>query len=330
MSCFFAVNRPNTARTDMPTRTDAGMARWRRIVLGALLLLGFAALVPRSSCGADKWIQSDIAFPEGTVHSVAVSPDGKLVAAGHLHISRKKPATITVLQVDSGKQIANLSGHEASVTAVAFMQNGDRVISGDQQGFMSLWDVRSGKRLASIREHHHRIPKLIVFADGKQVVSATFDGVVNFWKDLDAPYASVKTKEGIEDFALSQDSKKVIVASDSSASVWDIDTNKRLSSLDGDFLSVALDSKNEYVALGTRDQKFISVEFPDLTKAKEFKNTDHASLRRLAYVADQHNYVFAAGREVGVYDRDTGRVVTLFIESDLVNGKCRGLHTIAA
>ena len=71
------------------------------------------------------------------VESLAISPDGTRLAVGG---TSPKP-TIQIWSVDSGRHIAELSGHTKGVGSVAFSPDGSLLASGGFDNAVYLWDV---------------------------------------------------------------------------------------------------------------------------------------------------------------------------------------------
>jgi WD40 repeat protein len=111
-----------------------------------------------------------------TTIGVAVSPDGKVIAAaGRDEHVRLWPATI-------GKQPRVLKGHVGPVSSVAFSPDGKRVVSGGEDRTVRVWDADSGEEVIAMTGHGHRVWALAVTADGRHVVSASFDKTVRLWR----------------------------------------------------------------------------------------------------------------------------------------------------
>jgi WD40 repeat protein len=76
---------------------------------------------------------------------VAVSPDGKRVAAGSMDHS----VWVWEFAADGPKPL-RLAGHTGAVSCVAFSKTGDTVLSAGADGTVRQWDVASGKERGSL------------------------------------------------------------------------------------------------------------------------------------------------------------------------------------
>jgi len=72
---------------------------------------------------------------EGSVRSVAFSPDGKLLASGG------HDELVKLWDVATAREREVLKGHEAVVTCVAFSPDGKTLASGSTDGEVKLWEI---------------------------------------------------------------------------------------------------------------------------------------------------------------------------------------------
>ncbi len=77
------------------------------------------------------------------IRAVAISPNQQLVATG------SDDRTAAVWDVASGKQLYSLAANAAGVQAVAFASDA-RLLTGDANGFVRVWNVETGKLLATL------------------------------------------------------------------------------------------------------------------------------------------------------------------------------------
>jgi glucose repression regulatory protein TUP1 len=85
-----------------------------------------------------KAIVLAVTEPDGIdagVTSVAISPDGKLVAAGSLD------TVVRIWDVNTGHLVERLKGHKDSVYSVAFTPDGKGLVSGSLDKTLKHWDL---------------------------------------------------------------------------------------------------------------------------------------------------------------------------------------------
>src|SRR5436305_204336 len=79
----------------------------------------------------------------GSVRSLTVSPDGKLLA------SAGGDKVVRVWDVATGKETAVLKGHTDCVFSLAFSPDGKLLASGGLDNKVRLWDMATGKETAT-------------------------------------------------------------------------------------------------------------------------------------------------------------------------------------
>ena len=162
--------------------------------------------------------KKDEGDPEIT--SVAISPDGSIVAAG------STDGTVSMWQISDGNLINTLENHTLYVSSVFFSPDGqalfsaswdgtvrmmnvsdgelirafggnrvidavlsvdDKILASYDQGFFAskgnliLWDVESGKKLQTITDESFDVTSIAISPDGKYVAAAREDYSVKLW-----------------------------------------------------------------------------------------------------------------------------------------------------
>jgi WD40 repeat protein/serine/threonine protein kinase len=158
----------------------------------------------------------------GEVSTGALSPDGKLLAAG----CRDK--TIRIWNIETGKPIATLEGHTFDfVWQVVFSPDGKHLASQavnfnaggfvfDNLAEIRIWDLDTRKAIVSI-DKLPSLRSLVFSSDGKRVASVAAWSVLKVWDAFSGRELLVKDmKNEITALAFSPDDKHLAVAGRSS------------------------------------------------------------------------------------------------------------------
>lgn len=107
--------------------------------------------------------------------SVAFSPDSKILAANDNH-------DVKLWDVESGKEIAKLSGHSDKVTCVAFNPKNKRILAScSYDKTIKLWDIDSKKCLSTLTAHRDAVYTLAFSPDGEILASGSNDNTIKLW-----------------------------------------------------------------------------------------------------------------------------------------------------
>ena len=110
----------------------------------------------------------------GTVLTVVISPDGKLLASG------SDDCTIRIWDTTSGQCIRILEGHIGDVLLVVFSSDGKYLASHSYDDTVKIWDTTIGECTQTI-EVNYRYVFLAFPATGLRLVMGTEEGDVRTW-----------------------------------------------------------------------------------------------------------------------------------------------------
>jgi WD40 repeat protein len=164
----------------------------------------------------------------GDILSIAASPDGTVIATG------SSDKTIRIWKIDPeykewkknpqyGKFVVVTPEQEGVVSRVAFTADGQRIISADWAGSVTIWSL-DGKPIQQFKNiHPTQIRGLGVTRDGSRIVTADKMGDI---KILDASGKILKEfksyQSGINELTISPDGQLIATAGmDKTARVWD-------------------------------------------------------------------------------------------------------------
>jgi RNA polymerase sigma factor (sigma-70 family) len=165
--------------------------------------------------------------------SVAWSPDGKVLAAGH------DSGWVGLYDVQASKLIATLDMKDSGdITALAFAPDGKTLAaagSGGDPSKVLLWDVASRKVTAELKEQTLGVSALAFTADGKTLVSGLRDRV-SLW-DVSARKLRrtiVSPQKDVSCVAVTPDGTLVATGgTDKTVVLWDAATGKARATLGG-------------------------------------------------------------------------------------------------
>ncbi len=190
----------------------------------------------------------------GAVRGLALSADGRLVAAGSTG-----EGTVRLWEAGTARPMASLQGHTSGVLGVALSADGRLVASGSGDGTVRLWETDTGQPVAALQGQTGGVFGVALSADGRLVASGSGDGTVRLWEtDTGRPAAALQGHTGgVLGVALSADGRLVASGSgDGTVRLWETDTGRPVATLPGNtggVWGVALSADGRLVASGSGD-----------------------------------------------------------------------------
>jgi len=130
---------------------------------------------------ADGAFLGDFPVPQfAQAFSVAVSPDGTLLAGGLAEAANG--GQINIWRISDRTLVRTLSGHTGSVFSVAFSPNGQLLASGSADNSVRVWRVSNGARVRRLTGHTFFVSSVAFSPDGTTLASGSWDTTVRLWR----------------------------------------------------------------------------------------------------------------------------------------------------
>jgi len=160
---------------------------------------------------------------DGTVASIAFSPDGKRIAGGYY-------GSVYIWDVVSGKELPKINekrssprggSRELMITSIAFSPDGNLIATARADNTARVWDAYSGNEKFKL-EHGDRINSVIFSPDGIELATASDDGTARVWDVSSGKELGRFEHNGpVKSVAFSPDGSMIITGSDDrTARVW--------------------------------------------------------------------------------------------------------------
>jgi serine/threonine protein kinase len=213
------------------------------VAVGQSAPVSVSASVPLSSPTVVWHGLQTLTGHQGEVTSLALSPDGQLIASGSTDktIRLWSLQTGELLYVWAGRSFRFAAGHRDGVTALAFSPSSEVLVSSSADGTIKQWDLDSGELIGSLPGHGWGIATIALHPDQPLLASGSIDGLIQLW--------DLNTDQLIANIAQSQQPVTALVidpmgqtlwgSSDKTISQWDLQNDRRLTVLKGHAESVS-------------------------------------------------------------------------------------------
>lgn len=179
------------------------------------------------------WFRQPLVSNGGSINSIAVSSDSKILAAGDRlgNVILWDLEQRSLLRKMTDKQPGVSDEQRHAVTSVALSVDGKTLASGNDDGQIALWDVPNNKKLKEFSAHSNIISSVALSPDSKTLASTGEDKKIFLWNvDTAEPIKEIPNPSGkIKSIAFSPDGKTLATGGeDTKVRLWNIDNGKEI------------------------------------------------------------------------------------------------------
>ena len=241
--------------------------------------------------------------------SVAISPDGQLVATGFLYEG------IKIWEVDTGLPVQSLRGHTSSVNSVAFSPDSQWLASGSRDRSIKLWDVYSGQEIRTLEGHDSEVCAVVFSPDGQWLASAGYDRTVRLWRAVTGQEAEemIGHRQAVTSTVFSPDGRWLASGSlDRTIKLWEVASGREVRTFEGHtygVVSLAFSPDGRWLASGGED-KLVKIWEVDTGREVQTLKGHVNDVTSVAFSPDGELVAGGSlGQTIRIWRLSTGRVI---------------------
>lgn len=162
------------------------------------------------------------------VHSIAISPDGTLIASASNDM-------LQIWELSTGQEVRSLSGHSAIIQGVMFSPDGQMLASGGNDQTIQLWNPNTGEQILTL-SGTNLIDAVNFSPNGQILVSSDRNNKITLWNPNTGEEIRTLSGHSRKILAVSFSPDGQILASSSSdktIKIWQIETGTLVHTLTG-------------------------------------------------------------------------------------------------
>ena len=229
-------------------------------------------------------------------NSMAFSPDGQLLAAGH------SDSTVHLWYMGR-TYIDALKGHTNEVTSIAFSRDNRTLVSGSYDGTVRLWDFISRSNIETFSGHTDKVHSVAFKPDESIVASGSEDNTIILWDVTTGNPRIIHTEHtnGIHQLTFSIDGKTLLSCGnweDPIIQIWDVATGELITDITAHTRGgpiVVFSPDGRTLISGSRDGTILLWDYPAIIDteneteqlAEDVNRDGSVNLQDLIFVASQ-------------------------------------------
>jgi WD40 repeat protein len=176
---------------------------------------------------------------EGGLHSAEVSADGTrviTVALGATEAPGVYRRMAYLWEMPSAKKLSTFREAGSAVSLAMFSPDGNRVLTGGENGVAHLWTADNGRELAVLPQHEGFVSEAAFSADGRRLVTVAYDRVALLLDPVSGrQIARLEQPLWVRHIRMARDGSRVLSlpAGPDPIRVWDTASGRQIASLAG-------------------------------------------------------------------------------------------------
>lgn len=245
---------------------------------------------------------------EKPVNTIALSPDGQLIASG------SADKTINLWDLRTG-EVRTLRGHRGSIRAIAFSPDGQILVSGGNDCTIRIWQLAKGNTPLVLKGHYGFVTSLAINPNGQMLASAD-EGETSELKFWRLPYGDEIRYSGIvynvSCVAFSQDGLWLAIAKNlDGIKLWQMPSGAEIYTLkrSGNVTSLAFSPDGLLLA---HSNAGTAIKIWQLSTGEEFLTLKSHSAKVNSVTFSPDGQVLASGSNdetIKMWQRSTGKVI---------------------
>jgi WD40 repeat protein len=257
----------------------------------------------------------DNSFVNCFINCLVFSPDGQKLFSASID------KNIKIWDVNTGKLVQTLPGHEGFINYLAISGDGQKLFSASADKSIKIWNLSNGKLISKLTGYNSYVNSLAISPDGQKLFSAGADKTIRVW-NIDTK-KEIKILQGhtsyVNSLVISPDGKKLYSASaDQTIKVWNTNTYKNIQTLHGhtSFVNFLVISPNGEKLFSAGADKTIRVWDTKTYRNIQILQGHQRYVDSLAISNDEQKLISSSDdRTIKIWDLSTGKYISIYADN---------------